>query len=204
MILSIILFILITLIIALLLIFLFFIFFPSIKNQKNSEEHFLLSTDIGEDYTPHEDIQVTNKKAFVLCSCDKSFKIPIQNFNEMYTCFIAKSVNNSSSDCKYACLGLGDCAKVCPQEAIEIRNNTAFITTNCCGCGKCVNICPQNIITLLEPEQIKDIKCKNTNSITSCSNVDADIKIEWKKRKYFKIWKACYKLYKKMFSIIKL
>ncbi len=52
--------------------------------------------------------------------------------------------------CAYSCLGLGDCLKVCPFDAIILEDNVAKIDpTSCIGCGKCIPACPRNALELV-------------------------------------------------------
>lgn len=204
MILPIILLILLFLVLAILVMFIFFMLFPSIKkNAENAEfcddpiipSKKLTSTIIDDQY-----YEVTDKKAVVLCSCYKKFEINPIIFNSEHTCFMIKSVHGSGKDCKYACIGLGDCMKVCPQQAISIHHKTAIISDLCCGCGKCAEICPQNIIKLV-PKDTKKIKlCGNEDKVklTSCSEFDKEEEnLEWKSKKDFKLWSYCYKIFKR-------
>lgn len=40
------------------------------------------------------------------------------------------------------CTGCGECARWCPQRAIQLRENTAAIDTSLCiGCGECLAVC---------------------------------------------------------------
>ncbi len=53
--------------------------------------------------------------------------------------------------CSVGCIGCGICAKNCPSEAIEMKDNLAFIdSSKCSGCGVCVEKCPQKIIYSFE------------------------------------------------------
>jgi len=46
------------------------------------------------------------------------------------------------------CLMCGGCISVCPQDAIEMRENYAFvIEEKCVGCGICVKACPVGAIS---------------------------------------------------------
>ena len=71
------------------------------------------------------------------------------------------------------CIGFGDCVKVCPQEAISIREKRAVISTLCNGCGKCLDYCPEQLISLVPSAK----KSGESNE------------------KGFKFWSACYKLF---------
>ena len=173
MILKIILLIIFLLLLILLSFFTLYILIPSITKDDKFKEDPLVPLTLSPVILPEErKYSPSDKKAFVLCSCNKENKLHRSLFNEKYTCVMAKTVFGSPLDCKYACLGLGDCAKICPQEAIEIKNMTAVITSNCCGCGKCVSICPQNIIDLIPADTKRMVICANDSTEnTSCSKL---------------------------------
>ena len=46
------------------------------------------------------------------------------------------------------CLGFGDCARVCPQDSIEVVGGVARVSSMCDGCGKCVEACPVGLVSL--------------------------------------------------------
>ena len=196
MILKIILLILFSLLLILLSFFTLYILLPSITKSDKHKEDPLVPLHLSPVILPKEKKYVpSDKKAFVLCSCDKKCKLDRSLINTEYTCIMAKTVFGSSLDCKFACLGLGDCAKICPQEAIIIKNMTAIITNNCCGCGKCVSICPQNIIDLIPTDTKKALICGNdSDEITSCSKYKSEENISWNDKKDFKIWEYCYRI----------
>lgn len=45
------------------------------------------------------------------------------------------------------CKGCGLCSKECPNKAILIKDNKAFIQESCTGCGICIRVCPFNAVT---------------------------------------------------------
>lgn len=50
---------------------------------------------------------------------------------------------------KKRCIGCGECAENCSQDAIRIsrKTNKAFINYDkCIGCEMCIDICPMNAI----------------------------------------------------------
>ena len=47
-----------------------------------------------------------------------------------------------------ACIGCGQCAKLCPRENIRIENGKAVIGTNCVQCLGCLQYCPQSAISI--------------------------------------------------------
>ncbi|MCQ2593059.1 MAG: 4Fe-4S binding protein [Treponema sp.] len=203
MILRIILFILIILIFALMIMFLFCKLFPSIqklvKDENESLKEDCVISNYERDYIKpeYEPYEKTHLKALVLCSCTKSFKSKKEYFNSSLSCFLMNAEKGTGTDCKYSCIGLGDCSKVCPQRAIKIVNMTAVVTSNCIGCGKCISVCPKNIITLLPETTSTYSLCSNKlNDLTSCSDNQNEKNVEWKTKKDFKIWSYCYKLFK--------
>ncbi|BDC93461.1 hypothetical protein [Treponema bryantii] len=200
MILRIILLILFLLLLIMLTFFTLYILIPSINKQDRKNEDPLVPLHLSPVILPEEKkYNPSDKKAYVLCSCHKECNLNRSLFNEEYTCIMAKTVFGSSLDCKYACLGLGDCVKICPQEAIKIENMTAIITNNCCGCGKCVSICPQKIIDLIPTDTKKAVVCGNeTGEMTSCTKLKSEENISWGDKKDFKIWDFCYRIIKRL------
>jgi len=185
--------------ICLFIVFLNFVLLPSITKEKESLEDPVLSY-AEKNYIELQSVELktSTERAYVLCNCKKSFSTEVSKYNENYTCFVVKSIQDSPNDCKYACIGLGDCVKVCPQQAISIVNNTAVISDLCCGCGKCADICPQNIIKLI-PKNTKTVTlCSNTNTenLTSCTTRNIEENAQWNVKKDFKIWAYCYKIIK--------
>lgn len=203
MILGIILLILIILIVAIILMFLFYILFPSIKKDHVEVKEDAVISDSEKNYIKGDiDVfEASDKKAVVLCACDKEFKNKRENFNHEYTCFMVNSLNDSGTDCKFACIGLGDCAKVCEQQAIDIKNRTAVISSLCIGCGKCIEVCPKKIIKLVDKSTSVITQCSNVkDSLTTCSNNQAEKKLEWITKKDFKLWSYCYKIFRKVLT----
>lgn len=203
MILSIILLILITLLVSLLIMFSYYILLPSINiEEKNNDDPLIPNKTkifLIPDYKLHEKSEF---RALVMCSCNKDTVLKRTNFNENYSCFMIINKYGTGMDCKYACIGLGDCAKVCTQNAIVIKNKTAVITNNCCGCGKCIEVCPQKIIKLVPKTTKSMILCNNNSAecLTSCNKKQVEEKVSWEEKKDFKIWLHCYKILNRLFK----
>lgn len=93
----------------------------------------------------------------------------IENANLKYTyegiddCAAASQLADGYKACKYACLGLGNCVKVCPTDAIDIVEGVAVVNRDrCIACGKCVMACPRSIIGLVPVSAATIIKCRAT------------------------------------------
>ncbi len=44
------------------------------------------------------------------------------------------------------CTGCGRCVKVCPVDAIKIKDRKAKIYDDCIECGACIDACPREAI----------------------------------------------------------
>ncbi len=56
------------------------------------------------------------------------------------------------------CVGCTRCVRVCPTEAIRVRNQKAIIEpSKCIDCGQCIDVCPTNAITI-KHDSLKDLK----------------------------------------------
>lgn len=71
--------------------------------------------------------------------------------------------------CMKGCLGLGSCAKICPNDAIVLRHGEVFISDNCTGCGSCIPVCPKNLIEIIPVSGLKSIPCAATGNKDSDS-----------------------------------
>ena len=89
------------------------------------------------------------KKALIHCNSNSEV---ICDYSGVDTCKAAAQLLSGYKKCPYACLGLDDCVKVCPENAIYIDpgKNVAIVDTEKCnGCGLCVAECPQDLIELV-------------------------------------------------------
>jgi electron transport complex protein RnfB len=78
------------------------------------------------------------------------------------SCAASKLFYGGMGKCTFGCLGFGDCAEVCSNNAICIENGIAHVDPRrCISCGKCAKVCPNHIIELL-PDTVKVVvKCSN-------------------------------------------
>ncbi|HIE10545.1 MAG TPA: RnfABCDGE type electron transport complex subunit B, partial [Kiritimatiellae bacterium] len=79
------------------------------------------------------------------------------------TCAAAHLVSGVQG-CTYGCLGLGDCERACPFDAIDIINGLAVVDYHkCTGCGKCIAACPRKIIELVSftADPLMIVACAN-------------------------------------------
>ena len=66
------------------------------------------------------------------------------------TCAAAALVFAGPKACKNGCLGLGDCVRVCPFDALHLgRAGIVEVDAEACtGCGLCVPACPKDLLQL--------------------------------------------------------
>lgn len=105
---------------------------------------------------------VTPQKAYVKCSGDCNQKKSLVNYTGIKTCEAAKQFYGGQWSCKEGCLGLGDCVRECPYDAMRMFNGIPGIDHSLCvGCGVCAKTCPQKIITIHDEKEKIMVKCSN-------------------------------------------
>ena len=119
--------------------------------------------------------EVIKKIAYVACNgnCDASPRK--YEYRGQMSCRIANMSYNGDKACTFACLGYGDCASVCPQNAITTENGVASVNPALCvGCGLCETVCPKHVISLIEEKTKVTVLCSNHDkgAVTrkACSN----------------------------------
>lgn len=103
------------------------------------------------------------KTAFVKCSgsCDKTRKK--SEYFGVQDCRMAVVVpGRTSKKCIYGCLGFGTCVKVCPFDAIHVKDGVAEVDPGACkACGKCAEACPNGLIELMPASALYRIPCNS-------------------------------------------
>lgn len=113
---------------------------------------------LGVEVEPFKDVV-----AFVACNghCDATFKVA--DYDGVKTCRAASMLYGGDNSCRYGCLGFGDCAVVCPSDAICLADGIARVdTSRCVGCGMCAKTCPKHIISMLSQYTETVVMCSNT------------------------------------------
>ncbi len=97
--------------------------------------------------------EIEGIKAHVLCqgTPEKAFI-----YDGLVDCEAANLLFGGNKACQYACLGMGNCLRICKFDAITISEIGLPIINHelCTGCGQCVSICPKGTIELI-PEKAK-------------------------------------------------
>jgi len=99
------------------------------------------------------------KVAVVHCAGDSEV---LFDYAGIDSCKAASQISAGYKKCPYACLGFGDCAEVCPVNAISIDSEKKVAVVDpevCIGCGLCAKECPQNIIEIIPAEMPQFLAC---------------------------------------------
>jgi electron transport complex protein RnfB len=100
--------------------------------------------------------------AHVHCRGTRENAPPKFNYQGLYDCRAVAAIDDGIKSCPYSCLGFGNCARVCPVNAIEIIDGLSVIDHDkCITCGKCVAECPRHIIKLVPAGSAVRVDCSN-------------------------------------------
>ena len=103
-----------------------------------------------------------NVAAYVHCNGNCEATTKKASYNGISTCKAASMLYGGPEACRFGCLGLGDCAAVCPSDAICMKDGIAHVDTSVCvGCGVCVAACPKHIISLVPQNARVAVMCNN-------------------------------------------
>ncbi|HEX68562.1 MAG TPA: RnfABCDGE type electron transport complex subunit B [bacterium] len=103
------------------------------------------------------------KKVAVLhCGAKSKKRKKSAHYEGIESC-LAAHITGAEEACFYGCLGYGDCEKVCPVNAISLKDGLPEIDhEKCVGCGKCVEVCPRNLFELVPYEKpLYWVACNN-------------------------------------------
>lgn len=105
---------------------------------------------------------VEEKRAFVKCGGDCEHTARRAEWDGAKTCAAAKLLFTGACSCAYGCIGYGDCASVCPEQAINMINGLAYVNTaRCTGCGMCASACPNGVISIVGADVPVKVKCSS-------------------------------------------
>ncbi len=125
---------------------------------------------LGIEVEPPKDIV-----AFVACNGNCEATERKANYDGISTCRAASMLYDGPNSCAFGCLGLGDCAAVCPSGAICTKDGIAHIdTSRCLGCGACMDVCPKHIIHMVPQHTVAVVMCssrdKGADARKACKN----------------------------------
>ena len=109
------------------------------------------------------------KIAVIRCNAACETRQLVNKFDGIKSCVLENSYYQGESACNFGCLGLGDCVRACPFDAMTFSESSLYPTVDadkCTGCGKCLEACPRNLPTMREVKPGKMlvyVNCSNRN-----------------------------------------
>lgn len=110
----------------------------------------------------------------VHCAAETEHKKTDAEYKGVQTCSAAGVVFGGGMECQYGCMGLGDCAEVCPFDAMHMENGLPRVDLEkCTGCGKCAEVCPRGIIKMQEKrfDKLVYVACSSHDDILRTKQV---------------------------------
>ncbi|MEW6170289.1 MAG: RnfABCDGE type electron transport complex subunit B [Candidatus Omnitrophota bacterium] len=82
-------------------------------------------------------------------------------YHGLRDCIAANLVLGGQKACSYACLGFGNCVRICPFDAIKMGEDGLPVIDilKCKACGKCVATCPKKLFTLTPIDKPVYVAC---------------------------------------------
>jgi Na+-translocating ferredoxin:NAD+ oxidoreductase RNF subunit RnfB len=98
-----------------------------------------------------EAVSVKPMVAEVFCRGDRRRARDLFAYDGVQDCAQAQQYHGGFKACSYGCLGLGNCVRACPFEAISMgpEGLPRVDGEKCTGCGLCQEACPRGIIRLV-------------------------------------------------------
>ena len=119
--------------------------------------------------------EIKRDVAFVHCNghCEATSKKA--DYVGISTCRAASMIYGGPNACNHGCMGYGDCAAVCPANAICVMDGIAHVDeTRCIGCGICSSVCPKHVISLVPRDAGAVMMCsskdKGADARKACKN----------------------------------
>ncbi|MCW3491369.1 RnfABCDGE type electron transport complex subunit B [Dethiobacter alkaliphilus] len=101
--------------------------------------------------------------AQLTCAGDCATAKEKHQYHGVKDCKAALMFSGGPTACSYGCLGLGNCERVCPVDAITMSDKGLPIidVDACISCGKCKNTCPRQVIELVNAKTVHHVRCKS-------------------------------------------
>lgn len=104
---------------------------------------------------------VLDRIVVMRCNGTSAFARAEAQYAGVETCAAASLVFGGPKACKNGCLGLGDCVRACPFDALYLGDEGIAVVKpeSCTGCGLCVPACPKDLFQLYPREHRIELSC---------------------------------------------
>lgn len=109
----------------------------------------------------------TTVKMVAMCLCSGGTRATDKFiYDGVSSCAQAAAVSGGQKECPFGCLGYGDCAEVCPFDAIVMDDNNIprVDFEKCTACGMCVSACPRGIMQLVPYKKKVVVACSSMDT----------------------------------------
>ncbi len=115
---------------------------------------------IGE-LTGKEVGEIKDVVASLTCSGSLSVAKQQAEYVGIHSCSAATISFGGPKNCKYGCIGLGDCVHVCAFDAMEVGESgiVEINRDNCTGCGLCIDACPKLCLDMVSRDHRVLLTC---------------------------------------------
>ena len=108
--------------------------------------------------------ELERRFALVRCSGSDASAVQKYEYRGLSDCDAAMKLQSGPKACAFACLGFGNCAKVCRNNAISLNGGVATVDRALCGgCGECAKACPKHIIDIVPDKAVYAVACSSVN-----------------------------------------
>lgn len=112
-----------------------------------------------------QEVDPNKARCVSLCSCQHENVKTVALYSGVQTCRGASGngLGGGWLDCRYGCLGYGDCRESCPFNAITMGPDKRPVVNEelCTGCKKCVVACPRGLMQVDPIDKFIHVRCHN-------------------------------------------
>ena len=109
-----------------------------------------------------EAVAMVEKVALVRCAGTTAMAPDRSTYVGPMDCRTAALVAAGNKECRWGCLGLGSCATVCEDDAIDFVDGIAFVHPDrCIGCKRCLKECPRDLIEMVPKDRKVHVLCSS-------------------------------------------
>jgi electron transport complex protein RnfB len=104
---------------------------------------------------------VLDRVVVMTCHGTSAYARDEAEYAGVQTCAAASLVFGGPKACKNGCLGLGDCVRACPFDALHLGGDGIAVVDpdKCTGCAICVPVCPKELFVLYPRERRIELSC---------------------------------------------